>query len=125
MKTISDAAFFRVFDTLVGDGNPGLTRAVWDYAAAHWERERLSVSRHTYSHVTEIITLAHAGRPKWTLLVVKEYWWGDREGDAFRTVRWTRPTDGRRAEILAWFRDQEKMIEARSAAASKAARLER
>lgn len=121
MKSLSDAAFFRVFDALLGAGNPGLKRASWDFASVHWERERLSASRAAYSHVHEIFMLVHAGRPKWTLMVVKEYWWGAKEGEVLRSVRWTRPMNGRRADILAWFRNQEQTMETRGGVTSRPA----
>lgn len=108
MKSLSDAAFFRVFDALASAGNPGLKRASWDFAAVHWEKERLSLARTAYSIVQEIFTLTHQGRPKWMLLVVKDYWWDVEAGTLIRNIRWSRPMSGRRADIFAWFREQER-----------------
>ncbi|MFZ5617192.1 MAG: hypothetical protein ACOZAA_07725 [Pseudomonadota bacterium] len=115
MKGLSDAAFFRVFDALVGAGNPGLRRARWDFSSIHWERERISASRPSYSYVHETFLLSCAERPKWTLMVVKEYWWGAMEGEPLKSARWARPTNGRRADILTWFRGQERIIGSQAA----------
>ena len=119
MKSLSDAAFFRAFDALASAGDPGLKRVIFDFASVHWERERISVARASYSIVQEIFTLTHGARPKWTLLVVKEYWWGAAEGNALRSVRWSRPMSGRRADILAWFREQDRSIGQAAAACER------
>jgi hypothetical protein len=106
VKSLSDAAFFRTFDALASGGNPGLGRMNWDYAGASWVRERISVSRSAYSFAQEIFTLSSAAQPKWSLLVVKEYWRRGNDAKAARIARWTALLSGRRSDALAWFRDQ-------------------
>ncbi len=110
MKSLSDAAFFRTFDALVADGNAGLKRRNWTYGGASWRRDRYSVSVSDYSFVVDLFTVAHASRPAWKLLVAKEYWWGATDAERLRDARWTRPMAGRRADILAWFRDCERSL---------------
>jgi hypothetical protein len=107
MKGLSDAAFFRVFDMLAGEGNPGLKMTGWDYAGLRWCRDRYSVLNPGYSFTIETFLITHPGRPHWTLLVAKEYWWGANEHKTLRNTRWARPTEGRHADVLAWFRGQE------------------
>lgn len=111
MKTLSDAAFFRVFDALAGAGNPGLKLKSWELAGANWRRDRYSIAGADYSFVIEIFTIRHDARPRWTLLVAREHWWGESRNDALRDVRWSRPTAGRRADIVAWFRKHERAAE--------------
>ncbi|HXI86943.1 MAG TPA: hypothetical protein VNH64_05760, partial [Parvularculaceae bacterium] len=107
MKSLGDAGFFRVFDALAGDGNPGLVLKSWTHEGADWRRDRTSLSSPEYSFIAEVFTLAHAARPKWTLLVVKEHWWAGEEKNAIKSARWARPMAGRKADILAWFRARE------------------
>ncbi|MEX0645225.1 MAG: hypothetical protein WD076_07940, partial [Parvularculaceae bacterium] len=110
MKSLSDAAFFRTFDALVTAGNAGLKRRTWHYAGADWRRDRYSMSLTDYSFVVDVFAVSQSSRPKWTLLSAKEYWWGATEKEALRDVRWSRPTAGRRADVLAWFRTQERAL---------------
>ncbi len=72
--------------------------------------------RAAYSTAQEMFTLTHQNRPKWTLLVVKDYWWDVEAGTPIRNIRWSRPMKGRRADILAWFRDQEQRMRLEPAA---------
>lgn len=108
MKSLSDAAFFRVFDALADAGNPGLKLKSWDFAGAEWRRDRYSIAGADYSFVVEVFTIHHASRPRWTLIAAKEHWWGAEQEGAIRSARWARPTSGRRADILTWFREQER-----------------
>lgn len=107
MKSLSDAAFFRVFDALADVGNPGLKLKSWSFAGAEWRRDRYSISGAAYSFVVEVFTIRHASRPPWTLIAAKEHWWGADQDGAVRSARWARPTSGRRVDILAWFRKQQ------------------
>lgn len=107
MKTLSDAAFFRVFDRLADCGNPGLKKKSWRFAGADWRRDRYSISGAEASFVIETFFIRHVSRPQWSLLVAKEHWWGGDEQTAVRSGRWARPIAGRRADILAWFKKQE------------------
>lgn len=119
MKSLSDAAFFRAFDALVGEGNPHLRKTSWEHAGVNWRRDRFSCLRDGYSFTIETFMLAHRHRPRWTLLVAKEFWWGEGEHKALRSARWARPTEGRHADAMAWFRAREKTVEADLAASEK------
>jgi hypothetical protein len=44
-------------------------------------------------------------------LVAEEYWWASQETEAIRTVRWARPINGRRVDIIDWLRAQDKKID--------------
>ena len=107
MKTLSDAAFFRKFDLLLDAGNPGLKLQSWTFADTNWRRERHSFTGGEYSFVVEVFTILHETRPKWKLIVTKEYWWGADKTDVLKNQRWSRPAQGRRADMLAWFKKQD------------------
>lgn len=106
MKSLSDAAFFRVFDAITDAANPGFKRKSWEFDGAGWRRDRYSISSPDYALVVEIFTVFHPRRPKWKLLVCKEHLWDEDDGAAVRSARWTRLLQGRRADALAWFRRQ-------------------
>jgi hypothetical protein len=40
MKNLAHPSFFRVFDLLVAETNPGLKRSSWTHDGVAWERER-------------------------------------------------------------------------------------
>jgi hypothetical protein len=44
-------------------------------------------------------------------MVVKEYWWIGEDSKDTKALRWARPTSGRRNDIIAWFREQEAILE--------------
>lgn len=108
MKSLSDAAFFRVFDALADAGNPGLKLKSWSFDGADWRRERYSIAGADYSLVVEVFTIHHSSRPRWKFIAVKEHWWGEEQDTAIRNARWARPVSGRRTDILEWFRKQER-----------------
>ena len=107
MKSFADQAFFRIFELLLNQSNPGLKRSRWTYDNVEFERERMSASGPKYGLAVEIYTLNRVGRPSWSLLVVKEYWWAGRDSEVLRSLRWARPTSGHRIEILKWLRAQD------------------
>ncbi|MEZ5921300.1 MAG: hypothetical protein R3C60_08095 [Parvularculaceae bacterium] len=107
MKSLSDAAFFRAFDALIDAGNPGLKKAAWSHAGARFERERLSLSNPRYSATLDLVTVSKSG---WSLLVSKEFWRSGDDRDLIRNARWTKPLKGKRADILAWFKAEEKTL---------------
>ena len=59
----------------------------------------------------EIFTFTRTGKRGWTLMVVKEYWSIGEESKDTKVLRWARPTSGRRNDIIAWFREQEAILE--------------
>jgi len=111
MKSFARPSFFRVFDLLVSTTNPGLKLTRWTHDGVTFERERHSFSGPRHGLTIEIITLARAGRRPWTLMVTKEYWWAGPDSKAFKNLRWARPLNGQRTDILAWMRAQESALE--------------
>jgi len=107
VKTLSDAAFFRVFDALTDARGPIAKPKSWALGGAQWRRDRYSISNPDYAFVIEVFTVLHARRPAWKLLVVKEHLWDGAGGAAVKTARWTRLLKGRRADAIAWFRQHE------------------
>jgi hypothetical protein len=46
-------------------------------------------------------------------MIVKEYWWVGKESRAVKAQRWAKPMDGKRTEILNWFRAKETELDRR------------
>jgi hypothetical protein len=111
MKSFARPSFFRVFDLLLGVGNPGLQQLRWTYDGVEFERERHSFTGPKHGLTIEIVTLTRGGRRGWSLMVTKEYWWAGAESRAFKNQRWARPLSGLRGDILAWLRAKEAMLD--------------
>jgi hypothetical protein len=111
MKNFVSPSFFRLFDLLMSTHNPGLKRSHWILDGVECARERHSYTGKINGFVVETFTFTRAGRRGWTLMVVKEYWWVGEETKALKTLRWARPTGGRRSDIITWFRDQETALD--------------
>ncbi len=107
MRNFAGASFFRLFELLLGSSNRGLKRSRWTHGGVEFERERHSMTGPQHGLAVEIFTLRRPGRHGWSLLVVKEYWWAGEDSKAIKSLRWARPTGGRRADILNWLRAQE------------------
>jgi|SRR5580704_1495680 hypothetical protein len=116
MKSLAHPSFFRVFDLLVGATNPGLKLSSWTRDDIAWERERHSFTGPTHGQAIEVFTATRSGRHGWSLMIVKEYWWVGKESKAVKAVRWAKPIDGRRSDIMDWFRDQEASLDSKLAA---------
>ena len=111
MKNFVSPSFFRLFDLMLSTHNPDLKRAHWILNGVECARERHSYTGKMNGFVVEVFTFSRTGKRGWTLMVVKEYWWVGEESKALKTMRWARPTGGRRSDIIAWFRDQETMLD--------------
>jgi hypothetical protein len=111
MKNFTNPSFFRLFDLLMSTHNPGLKRSKWTVDGVDCTRERHSFTGQQYGFAVEIFTFARPGRRPWTLMVVQEYWWIGEDAKGSKTLRWARPTGGRRNDIIAWFREQEADLE--------------
>ena len=107
MKSLSSTSFFRAFDLLIGETNPGQTRDSWKIDNAHFERERHSFSGRTYCYAIDVFTVSHPGRRAWAMTVVKEYWWDGGHRRPIKTQNWSRPIEGSRRDIIGWFRAHE------------------
>jgi hypothetical protein len=107
MKTLSGSSFFRVFDLLIGETNPGQKMDGWKAGDVHFERERHNFSGHTHCFAIDVFTVSQPGRRHWTLMVVKEYWWDGGHKRSIKTLNWSRPIEGSHRDIMAWFRAQE------------------
>ena len=111
MKNLANASFFRVFDVLLGETNPGLKLTSWTHDGVAWERERHSFQGAAHGQSIEIVTVSRSGKRGWRVMVVKEYWWAGQESRAIKAVRWAKATGGQSSDILAWFRGQEVLLE--------------
>lgn len=104
MKTLADVSFFRAFDALLAETNPGMNAAAWQVDDVRCTHERHSFSGREHRFAIEVVTVANTGRRGWTLMVVKEYWWARGSGQAVKVLRWARPIAGSSGAIVAWFR---------------------
>lgn len=111
MKSLTRPSFFRMFDLLLAQSNPGLKRTAWAHEGVDFERERFSFSGRLHGFVVEIVSLSRAGPRGWSLMVVKEYWWIGPESAPFKTLRWARSVSGRREDMFSWLRVQEAALE--------------
>jgi hypothetical protein len=123
MRNLARPSFFRMFDLLLAESNPGLKRTVWTHDGVDFGRERYSFNSPLHGFVVEIVTLKRSGRRGWSLMVVKEYWWTGPDAVPFKTLRWARALGGRREDLFAWLRTQEAALE-RSMARSVAPSVE-
>jgi hypothetical protein len=121
MKSWGQASFFRVFDLLLGATNPGLKLSSWRHDGVAWERERHSFSGPKHGLTIEIVTLTQTGKRGWCFMIVKEYWWVGKESKAVKAVRWAKPIDGQRSDIINWFRAQEASLDRQLAVGRSAA----
>jgi hypothetical protein len=113
MKSLAQPSFFRVFDLLLGTTNPGLKLSSWTRDGVEWERERHSFMGPKHGQTIEIVTLTRPGRRGWSVMIVKEYWWVGKESKAVKSVRWAKPIEGQRCDIMNWFRAQEAKLDHR------------
>jgi hypothetical protein len=113
MKNFASQSFYRTFDLLFGTINPHASVFYGTYKGVEWVRDRYSISGRTHGIIVEIYTLARPGRGGWSVMVTKENWWAGPENEMIKTSRWARPTSGRRADIMEWFRRQEMELERR------------
>jgi hypothetical protein len=114
MKSLARPSFFRMFDLLLSTTNPGLKLTRWTHDGVDFERDRYSFMGPKHGLTIEIFTLTRAGRPGWSLMVTKEYWWAGAEGTAFKNSRWARPLSGQRGDLFAWLLKQEAALESSS-----------
>ena len=110
VQSLARPSFFRMFDLLVGQSNPGLKRTRWTHDGAEFERERHSFTSARHGIVIDIVTISLKGRRGWSLMVTKEYWWGP-DDKPFKNIRWARPLSGQRGDLLTWLRSQESALE--------------
>jgi hypothetical protein len=121
MKNLAHPSFFRVFDLLLGTTNPGLKLSLWSHNGVSWERERHSFMGATHGQTIEIFTLRRNGKRGWSVIIVKEYWWVGKESKPVKAVRWAKPVEGQRTDILTWFRAEEAGLDRRLFVREKAA----
>jgi hypothetical protein len=79
---------FRLFDLLVGAGNPGLKAMRWKFDGVEFERHRHSFMGPHHGMTMDVFTLTRRGRRGWSLMVAKEYWWAGVFAVFFWTFIW-------------------------------------
>jgi hypothetical protein len=118
VRTFADPAFFRLFYTLLSEGQGSARHAPWSYRGASWAHERHAFSGSVCSFAIDRYIVARSGLNGWALLVVKETWW-DGKDNAIRSIQWAKPLSGSRAKTLEWLRGEERRIAAARPARDK------
>lgn len=111
MKSLARPSFFRAFDLLLSITNPGLKHTRWTRDGVEFECERHSFSGPKHRLTIDIFTLTRSGRRGWSLMVTKEYWWIGTDSKPFKNLRWARPINGQRSDMLNWMRAQDAALE--------------
>ncbi len=105
MRRIGDTAFFRDFDRVMGASLRDTQSNGWVVAGARWTRQRHSHAGPDFSFVTEAITGESLSPPAWSVLVVKEYWWGAGGRTPLRSGQWATLLSGKREPFVAWLEE--------------------
>lgn len=107
---LGDNNFYNLFSRLVTASNPDRDCDEWNVEGVVWRR-----SRHIHwaplSFQIETHRLAHAARPRWSLVFVHETWWGENRGKAIRNAHWTHLEAGDRRDVLRWFSARESELD--------------
>jgi hypothetical protein len=101
---------------LLAEANPTLQLKSWSYRGAGWQRERHSFNGVICGFAVDRYLISKPNSNGWTLLFVKEIWWGEND-KTIRSTEWAKLLSGNRFKILEWLRFEERRILARSAAA--------
>ena len=110
MRKIGDASFFRIVDRLLVAGTGRTPVVRWSIDGVNWLRERHSYAGVSHGFTVEVTTGTKAGKPGWTLVVVKEYW-RDASGESMKSLQWAHIEAGSRADVVAWLERQERKLE--------------
>ncbi|MFT3976609.1 MAG: hypothetical protein QM688_05780 [Sphingomonas bacterium] len=110
MRSFADRSFFRTFDLLEASAQSpgGRKRAAWTIGDTEWRRERHSFTGSNHSFATETVRVRHVAAPRWTLLVVREFWWIEAQDKPLRDLRWAKLVKGSGPDALGWFRAQDR-----------------
>ena len=82
-------------------------------------RTRHSYTSPTHGFAFETVEITKSGSKSWTLLVVKEFWWGP-DGSPLKSTQWAKPTAGNREEIRRWVQlEERRQTESRNKPASQ------
>jgi hypothetical protein len=111
MRRIGDASFFRIADRLLAPRASRDQAVEWVIDGVRWQRERHSYSGATHSFTAEVTTGRNTQAPPWTLLIVKEYWRKGEGGDDIKSLQWAHVTAGRRTDVVAWLKRQERSLD--------------
>ena len=107
MKGFTDPNFLRAFARIQQAANPSLNLDRWTVGRVEWRRQRHNFWAADYAFQMEAHILETPGRRGWSLVVVIETWWIGPRSTTARTARWGKLIRGRKADALAWFKDQE------------------
>jgi hypothetical protein len=104
---------------LLAEANPTLRLRSWSHRGASWYRERHSFNGVVCGFAVDRYLIGKPNPDGWTLLFVKEIWWGEND-KTIRSTEWAKLLSGNRSKILEWFRLEERRLLARFAAAEAA-----
>jgi hypothetical protein len=107
VKSLGQAAFFRVFDRAVMPADSVDVVSAWTVEGVDWTRRRFSQRGAGAGFAIEIVEGVKPGRNGWSMMVVRETWWDGRKADPLKDRQWVNLTAGRRNDALAWFQTLE------------------
>lgn len=107
---LGNKVFFNLFARLVAATNSDRDCDEWLVAGVQWRRQRPSIWAST-SFQIELHELRHAARPVWTLLFVRETWWGADRSRVIRDACWTHLEKGNRGDVIRWFEERERELD--------------
>jgi hypothetical protein len=106
VKAFGDPAFFRLYEALLAEA-PDSNAFRWTHRGVKWVRTRHSYTSLRHGFGLETVEISKPGSRSWTLLVVKEFWWGP-DGSTLKSTQWAKPASGRREEIRRWVQLEER-----------------
>jgi hypothetical protein len=109
---LGDNNFFNLFKRLLASTNPDRDRDEWQIAGVTWRRKR-SIQWASHSFQIETHELVHASRPRWSLLLVQEVWWGTDRRKSIRNAHWVHLQNGARIDVLRWFAKRQEELDNR------------
>jgi hypothetical protein len=110
MKGFQDNSFQNAFQRIMSGAKALPTAVRWTIAGVEWHRDRHTHTGQEYSYTVEVHRLFASGPKSWALLYVIETWWYGSETSETRRASWGKVMKGKRSDVFAWFRAQEKAV---------------
>ncbi len=105
MSRIGGRRFLFAWQMLKAASQPGPEATTWRVGDVEWRRSRQSVTTPDYAVTLDIHRLNRRGVGSWSVLVVTESWWDDRQ-TLIRSQLWATHLSGDRDTITGWLDEQ-------------------
>ena len=115
MTGFNDIRFSNVFARVHAAANPGLRAYQWESGGVSWQRNRHGHHGPHYFYQCETFILSCAAKKNpWVFLYVVDTWWGMDGKTVLRNNNWGKLMQGRRPDVVAWFKAQTDKLEGRA-----------